>query len=172
MQPHSLLLVTILGLVALVGCEKKPQVIIVDQPPVVTEPRTRTLETGKLRSTVDVFERNPTAENEADVKKALADLDGEIAELQGHVARKTGADREEAAIKLRNLASFREVEIVRFNKTLAARPLTAAPEPGVIERRVDPRTGAEKAEDAARKSGEAVKDAGEKIGDAIKDAVN
>jgi hypothetical protein len=147
------------------GCERKP--VVVELPPatpvVEVVPKTKTLETMKLGMAVDNYEREPTTEHAADVKKALADLDGEIAELEALVAKRTGTEREEAAAKLRNLQAYRTAELARF--TLAqAKPGAVVPEPR------DGRTGAEKVEDAARRTGEAVGDAARKTGDAVEDA--
>lgn len=170
MKISRYLAVMFLSALSLAACERKG--FVVEAPPAepVARPqptaRTKTLETTKLGKTIDVFESAPTAEHQADVKKALADLDGEIAELQGRVARVTGADRDEAAIKLRNLQSYRDAETLRFTKAQAAAGLGASPAP-----RIDPRTGAEKVEDSAKKAGSAIKDAAQKTGDAIKDAV-
>jgi hypothetical protein len=44
--------------------------------------KTKTLETSRLGAAVDSYEREPSAANHADVKKALADLDGESRNLK------------------------------------------------------------------------------------------
>ena len=44
----------------------------------------------------------------------MADLDGEIAELEQLVAKRTGADREEAAVKLKNLQSLSQCAVRAF----------------------------------------------------------
>ena len=126
--------------------------------------RTKTLETSRLGAAVNSYEREPTSANHADVKKALADLDGEIAELEALVARRSGGEREEAAVKLRNLQTYRAGEVARFAAAQAKTPLTAPLSPDV-------RTGADKAEDAARRAGDSVENAARKTGDAIKDAL-
>jgi len=142
----------------------------------VPEPiaKTETLETRRLGAELDRYERAPNAATRADVHKALAELDGEIAELEQRVARTDGADRAEAAAKLRNLRDYRQTQTVRFAAMQGAAAIGVPPA-------VDARTGAEKAQDSARKAGnevedaakkaaDTIKDAGEKIGDAIKDA--
>ncbi len=116
-----------------------------------------------MKSAIDAYAQNPTAERAAEVRKAFAELDGEIAELQGHVAKKTGAEQAEAAQKLANLTAYREAEAKRFEK--ASGPNSTR----VIV--IDPRQGAEKVEDAARRTGEALKDAAKETRDAIRDAV-
>ena len=153
-------------LLCAVGCERKTVVIEVPPATPVAEPvaKTKTLETSRLGAAVDSYEREPTTANHADVKKALADLDGEVAELEALVAKRTGSEREEAAVKLKNLQAYRAAELTRFTAAQAKAPLSgAAP--------ADGRTGAEKVEDTARRVGNTVEDAARKTGDAIKDAV-
>ena len=153
-------------LLCTLGCERKTVVIEVPPATPLADPvaRTKTMETSRLGAAVDSYEREPSATNHADVKKALADLDGEIAELEALVAKRSGGEREEAALKLRNLQTYRAGEVARFTAAQAKAPLSpAAPRDG--------RTGAEKVEDAAQRVGNTVEDAARKTGDAIKDAV-
>jgi len=124
--------------------------------------RTKTFETAALNGAIDAYEREPSAERSADVRKRFAELDSEIAELEGQVARKDGDERAEAARKLANLIAYRNAETARFSKAQTATPPTF---------RVDGRSGAEKVEDAARRTGGALKDAAKEAGNAIKDAV-
>lgn len=148
------------------GCERKTVIVEVAPPTPVAEPvaRTKTLETSRLGAAVESYQREPTSANHADVKKALADLDGEIAELEALVARRTGNEREEAAVKLRNLQTYRAGEVARFTAAQAKAPLT-------MHAPADGRTGADKAEDAANRVGNSIEKAARKTGDAIKDAV-
>lgn len=148
------------------GCERKTVVVEVAPPPPVAEPmaRTKTMETSRLGAAVESYEREPTSANHAYVKKALADLDGEIAELEALVAKRGGSDREEAAVKMRNLQAYRAGEVARFTAAQAKAPLT-------VPASRDGRTGADKAEDAARRVGDSIENAARKTGDAIKDAV-
>jgi hypothetical protein len=154
-----------LSLLTLAACERKT--IVIEVPPATPMPepvsRTETMETHRLDAAVDAFDRNPTAENLADAKKAFAKLDGEIAELEAYVAKHTGSERAEAAAKLHNLTAYRTAETARFTAAQAKAPLTrTAP---------DSRTGAEKVEDSARRAGNAIEDAAKNVGDAVKDAV-
>ncbi len=156
------------------ACERKTVVIETrSSEETVGEPipRTDTLETKRLGSTIDDFERGPSAENNADVKKAFADLDGEIAELEARVARISGGDRDEAALKLRNLQSYRAAEQLRFTRAQAAANVSpsaiAQPPAPLAEERA--RKVGETIEDSAIKSGNALKDALDKAGDALKD---
>lgn len=148
------------------ACERKTVVVEVAPPTPVAEPvsRTKTLETSRLGAAVGSYEREPTPTNHADVKKALADLDGEIAELEALVAKRSGSDRNEAAVKLRNLQTYRAGEVARFTAAQATAPL-------IVPSSGDGRTGADKAEDAAKRVGDSIENAARKTGDAIKDAV-
>ncbi len=169
MKNHFLPCVALASCLAITGCERK--VIVVERAPatpVAPIPKpvtaTKTLETSRLRAAIDVFERDPSAGNQASVKKALAELDGEIAELQEYVAKHDGDARAEAAAKLQNLQTYRAAETVRF---------TAAQAKGAVGIRepADARTGADKVEDSAKKVGNTIEDAARKTGDAIKDVV-
>jgi hypothetical protein len=149
---------------ALVGCEQRTVVVRESAPPVEPVARTKTLETSVLKSRIDAYERAPSLENSADVRKAFAELDAEIAELEGHVARKTGEDRAEAAQKLANLTAYRAAETARFQRAQTAAPAVAP------AGRVDDRSGLQKTEDAARRTGNALEDAAKETGAALKDA--
>lgn len=152
--------------VTLMGCERKTVVVEVAPATPVVEPvaKTKTLETARLGAAVDAYERTPSAENHADVKKAFAELDGELAELEGLVAKRTGVEREEAAGKLRNLQGYRIAETARFTAAQAKSPLDVRPA-------ADARSGAEKVEDGAKRVGNSIEDAAKKTGDAIRDVV-
>ncbi len=166
MNLRTLSALTFATAVALVGCDRKTFVVQLDPLTPLPEPiaKTKTLETSRLGTTVDAYLRAPDAENHAAVKRALADLDGEIAELEALVAKRSGGPREEAAVKLRNLQAYRTAEMARFMAGQAVAPL-AAPAP------TDARTGAEKVEDAAQRTGKSIENAARKTGDAIKDVV-
>lgn len=166
MHLRSLFTAIVAFAVVFTGCDRKPTTVIVEPSTPIPEPvaKTRTAETSRLGGAIDRYGKEPTAGNNAAVRKALADLDGEIAELDQRVATKSGAEREEAAVKLKNLQSYRAAETLRFTKAQAVAGVGATP-------RTDGRTGAEKLEDSARKAGNAVEDAAKKTGDAIKDAV-
>lgn len=164
---HRLLLtLSLMAVVSLVACDRK--VVVVEVPPATPMPepvaKMRTLETSRLGAAVDAYEQRPSEENRADVKKALADLDGEIAELEALVAKRTGGERDEAAVKLKNLQSYRTAETARFTAAQAKAPL------GVREP-ADSRSGAEKLEEGAKRVGNSIEDAAKRTGDAIKDAV-
>jgi hypothetical protein len=111
---------------------------------------------------IDAYERTPTEEHRADVRKAFAELDGEIAELEGLVAQRTGTPRDEAATKLRNLETYRAAETARFSAAQAA-ALAGVRVEG------DARTGAEKAEDGAKRVGRIIEDAAKRAAEAVKD---
>jgi hypothetical protein len=69
-----------------------------------------------------------------------------------------------AAAKLKNLQAYRAAETARFAAAQAKAPLSTPSS-------ADARTGAEKAEDAAKRIGNTIEDATRKTGNAIKDAV-
>lgn len=159
-------LVATAALLSTQGCERK--VVVVETAPAtpLAEPiaRTKTLETSRLADAVNAYHSEPTSENHARVKKAVAELDGEIAELEELVAKRTGGSREEAAVKLRNLQAFRTAEVARFTASQAGVPLAAPAAP-------DARTGAEKVEDGVDRAGRTIEKGARKAGDAINDAV-
>jgi hypothetical protein len=162
----STTLLAVIAAVSLLGCERKTVVVEVVPATPIPEPvaKTKTLETHRLGAALDTYERQPTGENHAEVKKAFADLDGEIAELEALVAKRTGSEREEAAVKLKNLQAYRAAETARFTAAQVTAPLAARPA-------ADARSGAEKIEDGAKRVGNSIEDAAKRTGDAIKDAV-
>ena len=166
MKSRTLSLLALASVFTVAGCERKTVVVQIEPPAPLAEPvaKTRTLETSRLGSAVDSFDREPSDANHAVVKKALAELDGEIAELEELVAKRTGSSREEAAVKLKNLQAYRAAEVTRFTVAQAKAPLTT---PGPV----DARSGADKVEDTAKRVGNSIEDAAQKAGDVIKDAV-
>jgi len=170
MHHRSPLLFALLPLVvlsSLTGCDR-PKVTVVEVAPATpaAEPvaQTKTLETQRLGAAIDRFQQEPTEVQHAAVKKALAELEGEIAELEALVAKRSGAEQAEAAAKLQNLRSYRDAELLRLNAAAPKPVLPAGPLP-------DARTGAEKVEDSVERVGNSLENAARKTGDAIKDAV-
>ena len=163
MSRIRLLILTILA-VPFVGCERKTVVVMEQPAPPLTEPaaRTTTLETSKLGAAIDAYERGPTEEHRADVRKAFAKLDAEIAELEALVAQRTGTPRDEAATKMRNLQAYRAAETARFT---ALQAMVVAG----VQTEGDARTGAEKVEDGAKRVGRTLEDAAKRAGEAVKD---
>lgn len=166
MNTRSLSLCALTAAFVTLGCDRRTVVVEVAPPAPLAEPvaKTRTLETSRLDAAVDSYDREPSAANHAAVKKAVAELDGEIAELEELVAKRSGSSREEAAVKLKNLQAFRVAEVARFTVAQARAPLT---EPTSV----DARSGADKVEDTARRVGNSLEHAAKKTGDAIKDVV-
>jgi hypothetical protein len=133
----------------------------------VPEPvaKTKTLETELLGRAVDTYESAPNAANAAAVDKATAKLDGEIAELQERVAKKGDP---EAEMKAKNLKSYRESEVVRFNVAKAKAAIgVGSPAPAAP----DGRTGADKMRDSAEKAADKVETGAQKAADAIRNVV-
>lgn len=138
--------------------------------------KTSTFETARLGGAIDRFEKYPTLENQASVKLAFAELDGEIAELEVRAAKTDGTARAEAAAKSTILQKCRDSEMIRFARAQAVTTLDV-PAPA------DSRSGAQKMKDAAAEVGNKVEDAAEKVsrtvekgakntGDAIKEATH
>jgi hypothetical protein len=98
MNCRRMLIAATLATVAFTGCERKPAVVEVRPATPLAEPvaRTKTLETSQLGVAIDAYERTPTEEHRADVRKAFAELDGEVAELEALVAQRSGTSRDEA----------------------------------------------------------------------------
>ena len=139
-----------------------PEVLRVPVAPVA---RTENFETHALRREIDAFDRSPSAVQSARVKKAFAELDGEIAELIEHVARKTGDEQAKAARKLADLRTYRDAEQVRFLRLEALAPLQtrAASEP-LRDEGTGEKIG-QKIDDAARKVENKLRDAAETVRD-------
>ena len=150
------------------GCNRQPPVIIEGTPPPsppTPVARTVTFETHALRREIDTFEHTPSVVQGARVKKAFAEIDGEIAELIEHVAKKSGSERAEAALKLADLRAYRDAEQVRFLRLEALAPsqprqVTEQPARDGTAEKVG-----EKIDEAARKVGNKVRDAAEVIRD-------
>jgi hypothetical protein len=159
-----LLIAATLVVAAVAGCERKTVVVEVRPATPLAEPgaRTKTFETSQLGAAIDAYERRPTEEHRADVRKAFARLDGEIAELEALAGRRTGTSRDEAAAKLRNLQTYRAAETARFT-ALQAKVVAGVQTEG------DARTGAEKVEDGAKRVGRTLEDAAKRAGEAVKD---
>lgn len=156
----------ILGTLMFSACDKRKDttVIIETQTPPATD--TKTLETRALGTAINTYDKAPTAENAADVKRAFAELDGEIAELEGHVSNKTGDARAEALKKLNDLTAYRTSETARFTAIQTAKGIVSEPRP------VEGRTAGDDLKDAADKIGNSVEKGAKNVGEAIKDATN
>jgi hypothetical protein len=171
-QPTStrfILTASILGALTFTACERK-SVTEEPAPPVnpLVQPadpvaKTTTLETGRLGVAIDTFEKAPTAENHSSVNLALAQLDGEIAELEDRVVKTDGTDRAEAAAKLDNLKSYRDAEKVRFAKVQVGTAFDPNPP-------ADSRSAAQKLEDTVEKVGDKIEEGAKKVGETIEEA--
>lgn len=174
MTKPSIIIFALAAALAVTGCDRHPEKAhsagAADAGAPI--PNTKTPETRKLATTINVFERTPNAETSAQVKKAFADLESEIAELQVDVAKSSGGPREEAAAKQRNLESYRDAEQLRFAKAQAAagfsdQPVADTPVGDAVDDKA--RRAGEAIGDAARKAGSAIKEGADKIGEAVKD---
>jgi hypothetical protein len=165
MKHFPILGVLAVAFLALAACDRNSSTLAPAGTP-IPEPvaKTKTLETSRLADEIDRYDREPTAENAASVKKALASIDGEIAELQGSVAR-GGDGQAEAAAKVRNLESYRETQAARFAAMQAKSGAhTTSPAP-------DGRSGSDKAEAAAREAGVKIEEGARKAGNAVGNAL-
>ena len=165
------LCLTITLSIALLGstaCKREPSVIIVEASPTpIPESRTKTLETRVLGKEIEAFESNPSITQGARVEKAFADLDGEIAELVGHVEKETGDERREAERKLADLREYRNAQHARFLRAQASARLEEKREAVIPPASESGERGAEKLggkiDDAARKVEEGLKDAADAV---------
>ena len=158
-----ILTITVAAVLA-AGCNRQPRVIVEVAPSAPTPlpvARTVTFETRALGREIDTFEQTPSTVQRARVQKAFAEIDGEIAELVEHVAKKTGDARAEAARKLADLRAYREGEQVRFARLEVQKPFRAE-EPGAPTR----------GDGTAEKIGEKIDRTANKIEDKIRDAAD
>jgi len=164
MKTCSLLLLTTL---VAVGCNRQPRVVIVEpSPPPVA--RLETMETQLLGRESDLFEQTPSAEQSARVQRAIAQLDGEIAELVEIVARESGTPRAEADRKLNDLRRYRAAEGARFLRLQALAPSMATPIPS--QTAVTQADGTlERVGEKLDKAGDKIQDAARAVGDAVRD---
>lgn len=88
----------------------------------------RTMETRRLATAVDAYAQAQNPENDAAVRKAMADVDAELAELEDLLAKRYGREREKIGHKLRRLEAYRSEQTTRFAEAQAGSGLTT-PEP-------------------------------------------
>jgi hypothetical protein len=124
--------------------EKKPQTV--EKP----TPSLSNRETERLGAAVDAYLADPTEARASDVERALAELDGEIAELDERVEKSSGGHREEAQRKAVPLRAYRDREKARFT-----------------EARLRAKT-----QEEVSTVGSRIEAAAEKVGDGVKDAVD
>lgn len=172
MKTKQSLLILSLGLAVIsTGCDRRNREIDlttpIPQPKPVPVAQTETLETHALQKEIDAFEQNPSKVRAAKVKAAFAELDGEIAELVGHVAKKEGGEQREAALKLKNLREYREAELIRFQRFAKDVQLTES-QPGVDI----PTTPSISDGGAMEQLGKKLDKAARKVGDGVKDAAD
>jgi len=159
MKRPPIVLAALFVTLLIVGCDKPATV----QTRTEMTPRaeTKTFETTALRMAIDRYESNPTDEASVNVRKALAELDGEIVELDRQVAEKTGAERVEADQKRVNLRSYRDAEMARYAKAQIASGVPAPVE-----------SAGDRIKETAKDLGNTIEDAAKKAGEGVKDAAN
>jgi hypothetical protein len=94
------------------ACHRKTDAAIAAAPAVETPAQTK--EDARLTEAVNAYAAEQNAENDAAVRKAMADADSEIAMLEELVAKRQGREREKVATKLRRLEARRSEETTRF----------------------------------------------------------
>ncbi len=162
-------LTLITAALTLTACDRPPNDAPNKTPEVSAEmPRPasdlKTLETSRLGRAIDTYSQEATPLNRADVEKAFAELNGEIAELEERARTTTGSDRDEALAKARSLTAYKHAEELRFTAVRVLPNGDALPP-------VDTRSGAQKIEDGAKDAASSVEDAAKDAADAIGDAM-
>jgi hypothetical protein len=109
------------------ACHRKTDAAMVATPTIETPAQTK--EDAQLTEAVNAYAAEQNAENDAAVRKAMADADSEIAVLEELVAKRHGREREKVATKLRRLEARRSEETTRFAAVQAKTSLA----PGVLE---------------------------------------
>ena len=143
----------------LCSCEdKRPQVI--EKP----TPQTTNLETNRLGTTIDAYVQAPNLERAAEVDRAFAELNGEIAELDQRAANSNGDVRATAVSKAADLRSYRDKEHIRY--------LEAQVRAKSDEAKQSSSDMTEKLKDAAQKTGEGVRDAAEAVKEGVEKSVD
>lgn len=98
----------------LTACHRKTEVAIVAAPSPADDPQKPAEEDTRLTKAVNAYAAEQNAENDAAVRKAMADVDGEITALEELVAKRHGKERDKVATKLRRLEARRSEETTRF----------------------------------------------------------
>lgn len=157
---------TLLLAATLPGCNKPARDSAVEATP-IPEPvaKTNTLETRRLGGAIDAYEQMPNAVTSSAVKKTMADLDGEIAELEARAAKTSGSEKDEAEMKRRNLTEYRDTQKARFELLQVKGSVGVAREPAT-----DARSAEQKARDAAKDVGDKVEAGAKRAGDTLEKA--
>ncbi len=168
---------TVASALAFTGCEKKPTVENA-APGAVTEApvaKTKTFETIHVSAAIDAYVNAPSDDKAAAVDRALAELEGEIAELRERIAKASGDEHVEVGTKIQNLTEFHTKEKARYTAAKVGAAVGAVKEDAdkaadtVKDGAAD---AADDAKDAAHDAKEAIKDAAHKTGDAVKEGAH
>lgn len=113
----------------LVGCQRQEPTkeASTPQPSGQTEDK-KEQEPSRLAEAIDAYTQAQNPENDAAVRKAMAQVDGEMAELEDLVAKRHGRDREKVAARMRKLEAYRSEQITRFAAVQAGSALTPRPD--------------------------------------------
>ena len=122
--------------------------------------KTTTDETNSLGAAIDAFEDNPSEEKQSSARLAFAKLDEAIAKANERAIVSGGSARSDATTVANDLKQYRDAEMVRFTKAQGSLLLE-------MNRPVDRRSAAQKAEDAAAGVGASFANGSRAIGKAI-----
>lgn len=157
-SPRLLIASLTLASFGLSACDRRGGGAVVDSN---GETRAKTLEVMALEGALDTYDAARTDANEAAVKKAFAELDGEIADIDARIAKTDGLKREEATQQATDLRIYRTRQQARYAKLKAG---------AVIEDlKPEARAAGEKLRETAQDIGDSVSKAGRKIGDELKE---
>ena len=96
------------------ACHRRTDVAIVAAPETPSASPAMDHEDKRLKEAVNAYAREQNAENDAAVRRAMTDVDSELAELEDLVAKRQGREREKVAARLRRLEAYRSEETTRF----------------------------------------------------------
>src|SRR4051812_43481391 len=88
------------------ACHRKTDAAIVAAPETPAASPATDQEDKRLKEAVSAYAREQNAENDAAVRKAMADVDSEIAKLEDLVAKRHGRERGKVAARLRRLEAY------------------------------------------------------------------
>ncbi len=166
---------TVASALTFTGCEKKPTA---EAPATATEApvaKTKTFETVHVSAAIDAYISAPSDDKAAAVDRALAELEGEIAELRQQIAKASGDEHVEVGTKIQNLSEFHTKEKARYTTAKAGAAVGAVKEEAekaadAVKDGAD--DAADDAKDATEDAKEAIKDAAHKTGDAVKETAH
>jgi hypothetical protein len=110
--------VAVIALTGLSACHRNPDGAGVATPSPMPESQAKSQEAVRLADAVNAYAREQNAENDAAVRKAMADLDSEKTVLEDLVAKRHGRERQKVAARLLRLNADLSEETTRFSWTI------------------------------------------------------